>query len=80
MYKEGGMAKEIAKEKNLFQQSDEGELQKIIDQVIIENSSVVEEYKNGKETVLGFLVGQAMKISGGSGNPQKLSELFKKRL
>ena len=78
MYKEGGEPNKIAEEKNLFQQSDEGELQKIIDQVIKENSSVFEEYKNGKEAVLGFLVGQAMKISKGSGNPQKISDLLKK--
>ena len=80
MYEKGGEAEEIAGDNNLFQQSDEGELQKIIDKVIDENSSVVEEYKSGKEAVLGFLVGQGMKISKGSGNPQKISELLKKNL
>ena len=78
MYKKGGMAKNIAQVENLYQKSDEGELQKIIEQVIKENPLVFEEYKNGKEAVLGFLVGQAMKISGGSSNPQKISDLFKK--
>jgi len=80
MYKEGGKPEEIAKVKNLFQQSDENELQKIIEQVITENQSVVEEYQNGKEAVLGFLIGQAMKISDGSSNPQKISEIFKKSI
>ncbi|MCK5285879.1 MAG: Asp-tRNA(Asn)/Glu-tRNA(Gln) amidotransferase subunit GatB [Candidatus Pacebacteria bacterium] len=80
MYKQGGSPEKIAEEKKLFQQSDEGELQKIIDQVISENSNVVKEYKDGKETVLGFLVGQGMKISGGSANPQKISELIKKSI
>ncbi len=80
MYNEGGMAKEIAENKNLFQQSDEEELQKIVEQVIKENPSVAKEYKSGKEAVLGFLVGQVMKISGGSANPQKASRFLKKSL
>ncbi len=80
MYCEGGFPEKIAEDKNLFQQSDEGELQKIIDKVISENPDVVEEYKNGKETVIGFLVGQGMKISQGSANPQKISELLKKSI
>ncbi|MBU1046908.1 Asp-tRNA(Asn)/Glu-tRNA(Gln) amidotransferase subunit GatB [Patescibacteria group bacterium] len=80
MYVEGGDPNEIAEAKSLFQQSDEGELQKIIDQVIAENPSVVEEYKGGKEAVLGFLIGQGMKISKGSANPGKIGELLKKSL
>ncbi len=80
MYNEGGNPEKIAKEKNLFQQSDESELQKIVEQVIAENQSVVEEYKNGKEAVLGFLIGQGMKISRGSANPAKISELLKKSI
>jgi len=80
MYTEGGTPKDIADKKGLFQQSDEGELQKIIDQVIGENQSVVDEYKQGKETALKFLVGQGMKISRGSANPTKISELLKKSL
>jgi len=80
MYKEGGEPEKIAEEQGLFQVSDDGELQKIIEQVISENSNVVDEYKKGKETALQYLIGQGMKISRGSANPAKISELLKKSL
>ncbi len=80
MFEKGGSPEEIAKDKNLFQQSDEGELQKIIGQVIAENQAVVKEYKNGKETALKYLIGQGMKISRGSANPEKIGELLKKSM
>ena len=80
MYSEGGSPEEVAKKNNLFQQSDEGELQKIIDQVMAENQELVEEYKNGKESVLKYLIGQGMKISRGAANPEKISALLKKSM
>ena len=80
MYEEGGEPNNIAKDKGLFQQSDEGELIKIIEQVISENQSVVDEYKAGKEESIKYLIGQGMKISKGSANPSKISELLKKKL
>ncbi|MFH0846071.1 MAG: Asp-tRNA(Asn)/Glu-tRNA(Gln) amidotransferase subunit GatB [Patescibacteria group bacterium] len=80
LYMDGGDPEKIAEVKNLFQQSNEDELQKIVDEVIAKNPKVVEEYRNGKESVLGFLIGQAMKLSGGASNPQLISKLFKKEL
>ncbi|MCK5022168.1 MAG: Asp-tRNA(Asn)/Glu-tRNA(Gln) amidotransferase subunit GatB [Candidatus Pacebacteria bacterium] len=80
VFEEGGNPIDIANEKNLLQQSDESELQKIIDQVIEENPSVVEEFKAGKEASLKYLIGQGMKISRGSANPEKIKELFIKSL
>lgn len=80
MYQEGGNPDKIAKDKSLFQESDESVLQKIIEQVIAENRAVVEEYKGGKETALKYLVGQGMKISHGSANPTKIGELLKKNI
>lgn len=44
------------------------------------NPAVAENYKNGKETALQFLVGQGMKLSGGKANPERLKEFLKKRL
>ncbi len=73
-------AREIAHRMNVFQKSDEGELKKIIEKVISENEKVAEEYRGGKEQSLQFLVGQAMKESKGSANPQVLAELFRKVL
>nr|MBI3612309.1 Asp-tRNA(Asn)/Glu-tRNA(Gln) amidotransferase subunit GatB [Nitrospirota bacterium] len=73
-------ADEIIKAKGLTQVSDEGSLAKIIDEVIAKNPTQVEQYRGGKEAVLGFLVGQVMKSSGGKANPGKVNELLKKKL
>lgn len=75
-----GDPEHLAKEKGLLQQSDEGALRKIVEEVIAENSKAVEEYKSGKEASLMFLVGQGMKKSKGSANPQVLRELMKRVL
>ncbi len=80
MYLEGGNPEKIAEEKGLFQMTDNGELQKIIEQVILENPIVIEEYRGGKEASLQYLVGQGMKISKGSANPARISELLKENL
>lgn len=65
----------VAKEE-LEQISDESELIKVVEQVLQSNPTVVEQYKGGKTGVLGFLVGQCMKQSGGKGNPKKFGELL----
>ncbi|MFA7194071.1 MAG: Asp-tRNA(Asn)/Glu-tRNA(Gln) amidotransferase subunit GatB [Candidatus Paceibacterota bacterium] len=76
MVVEGGDPEKIADEKGLKQQSDAGALEAIVDQIISENSAVFEEFKAGKDASLQFLIGQGMKISKGSANPQMLRELF----
>ena len=76
MFGKGGDPEVIAKEKNLIQKNDEGEIKKLAEKIIGENPEVVIEYKNGKEQLLQFLVGQGMKETKGSANP----ELFKKSL
>ena len=70
----------IIEEKNLKQESDPKELEKLIDKIINENPEKVKEFKSGKEKLFGFFVGQAMKISGGKANPQLINELLKKKL
>jgi aspartyl-tRNA(Asn)/glutamyl-tRNA(Gln) amidotransferase subunit B len=62
------------------QVSDTGELRGIVDQVITENASAVENYKNGNKKSIGFLVGQAMKLSRGNANPKRLQEIFRETL
>jgi len=64
----------------LAQISDDGAILEIIDAIIAANPEKVEEYKNGKEKLFGFFVGQTMKASKGSANPQKVNELLKQRL
>jgi aspartyl-tRNA(Asn)/glutamyl-tRNA(Gln) amidotransferase subunit B len=74
----GKSVRVIAEEKELFQKSDKGELEKIVKKIISENEGVVLEYKGGKEKSLQFLIGQAMRQTKGSANPQVLTDIFKK--
>ncbi len=76
----GKTASEIIEAKGLKQISDEGALDAIIDDVLAKNPSQVAQFKEGKQQVLGFLVGQVMKASGGKANPGKVNELLKRRL
>ncbi|PWK14811.1 Asp-tRNA(Asn)/Glu-tRNA(Gln) amidotransferase subunit GatB [Tumebacillus permanentifrigoris] len=66
----------IVAEKGLVQISDEGELLKIIGEVIANNPKSVEDYKAGKERALGALVGQVMKATKGKGNPGLVNKLI----
>ncbi len=70
----------IVNEKELKQQSDPKELEKIIDKIIEENKEKVKEYKSGKDKLFGFFVGQAMKVSGGKANPKLLNDILKNKL
>jgi len=78
LVREGGNPKQIAEDSNLAQQSDLSTLEKVVRKVIVDNSKAVEEYKKGKNASLQFLIGQGMKETKGSANPQMLAELFKK--
>jgi len=69
-------AKEIVDEKNLKQVTDQSEIEKVIDQVIAENQKMVKEYLGGKDKLLGFFVGQAMKKTKGKANPKMLNDLL----
>ena len=80
MLDEGKSADEIIKEKGLAQVSNDSDLLVIIDEVIAQNPAVVEQIKSGKPNAVGFLVGQAMKKSGGRANPKKLNELITRRI
>lgn len=60
--------------------SDLGALAVIVDQVISENTSAVENYKNGNRKSIGFLVGQAMKLSKGKANPKFLQKILSEKL
>jgi aspartyl-tRNA(Asn)/glutamyl-tRNA(Gln) amidotransferase subunit B len=71
---------DIVERKGLRQVSDTGELGAIVDQVLADNADVAEQFRAGKESVIGFLVGQVMKGSGGSANPKLAQELLRQRL
>lgn len=76
MFEQGGGPEDIAQKEGLLQKSDEGELKKIVEAVLQANPKVVEEYKGGKTMVLQYLVGQGMKQSKGSANPEALKKLI----
>ena len=70
----------IVEEKGLKQQSDPKALDALIDKIINDNREKAIEYKQGKEKLFGFFVGQAMKASGGKANPQLINEILKNKL
>ncbi len=80
MFTEGGSPEDIANARGLKQKSDPAALKKIAQTIIENNPSVVAEYKAGKQNLLQFFVGQAMKASGGSANPAVLQGVFKELL
>ena len=71
---------EIVKDKGLEQVSDDKEIMKLIDRVISENQDKVKEYLDGKDKLLGFFVGQVMKLSQGKANPSLVNKLLKENL
>jgi len=76
----GDPVADIVERRGLTQVSDTGALGTIIDQVLAENAKVAEQFRSGKQEVIGFLVGQVMKGSGGSANPKLAQELLRERL
>ena len=80
VYKTGTSPKKIVEEKGLVQISDEGAIIAAIDDIIARFPKELAEFRAGKEKLLGFFVGQAMKETKGKANPKLLNELFLKRL
>lgn len=80
MFADGGDPEEIAENENLLQRSSEEDLLPVVQEIIEENESVVEDYRNGDESVIQFFIGQGMKKTGGSANPQVLKTLLVKEL
>ena len=73
-------ASDILKELNISTIQDDNELISIINEVLAENSQSIIDYKNGKDKVVGYLVGQVMKKTRGQANPNKINELVLKEL
>jgi len=80
MFEEGGTPREIAEKNDLLQKSDEGSIETMLKAIIEANPAVVADYKSGKESVLMFFVGQVMKISKGSANPEVAKNIALKLL
>ncbi|HEY0079364.1 MAG TPA: Asp-tRNA(Asn)/Glu-tRNA(Gln) amidotransferase subunit GatB [Pyrinomonadaceae bacterium] len=80
MFATGKGAQAVVEARGLAQMSDTGELERIIDEVVNANPQQLAQYRAGKETLLGFFVGQVMKASQGKANPKMVNELLRKKL
>ena len=80
MFDTGKSASSIVEQKGLRQISDSGALIVLIDAVLSENQDKVAEFKEGKDKLFGFFVGQVMKRSQGQANPKLVNELLKEKL
>lgn len=80
MYQSRKKPTEIVEERGFTQISGEGELHTMIDRIIATYPSQVEEYRQGKEKLFGFFVGEVMKSTKGKANPHVVNELLKKKL
>lgn len=72
----GGSAEQIVKDKGLVQISDEGALRDLVTKTLDNNEQSIEDFKNGKDRAIGFLVGQMMKATKGQANPQLLNKIL----
>jgi aspartyl-tRNA(Asn)/glutamyl-tRNA(Gln) amidotransferase subunit B len=80
LVEKGGDPERIVKDKGWVQISDEGELAKIVAQVVEANPQSVTDFKNGKDRALGYLVGQVMKATRGKANPQMVNRLIREQI
>lgn len=80
MFDTGKEPETIVKEQGLIQISDEGELISMIEKILDENPQSIEDFKNGKDRAIGFLVGQIMKASKGKANPQLVNKMLGEKL
>ena len=71
---------QYVEEKGLKTVNDAGELRTVVEQVIKDNPQSVEDYRNGKEKAIGFLVGQTMKAMKGKANPGMVNQILKELL
>lgn len=80
MWNGDGDADAIIEAKGLKQITDTSAIEGMVDEVLAANPSQVEQYKAGKEKMLGFFVGQVMKASKGQANPAQINQLLKAKL
>ena len=76
----GKSPEDILNEENLFQISDESEIEKAVDEIIDKNKEVCQDYREGKENALQFLIGKVMAKTQGKANPQAVRSIFRRKL
>ena len=80
MLADEGDADSIIESKGLKQVTDSGAIEKLVDDVIANNPEQVQQFRDGKEQVIGFFVGQIMKASQGKANPGQVNQMLKEKL
>ena len=80
MIKDSSNVDDIIEAKGLKQITDIGEIAKLVNEIIANNPEQVEQFREGKEQVLSYLVGQAMKLSRGKANPAQVNQILKEKL
>ena len=80
VFKTSKSPKQIVEEKGLKQVSDEGEIRKIVEEVLANHPAEVEKYKAGNQKLIGFFVGQVMKATKGKANPKLVNKILQELL
>jgi aspartyl-tRNA(Asn)/glutamyl-tRNA(Gln) amidotransferase subunit B len=80
MFNTGSDPSSVIESNNWGQMRDDGEMEKIVKEVVSKNPKAVEDYKAGKSNALQFLAGQVMAATRGTAKPEKIQELLKKIL
>jgi len=80
MLAEGKAPGQVVKDKNLVVINDTGAIEVFVKEVLEKNPDSVTAYKGGKVKLMGFFVGQVMKLSGGKAGPEQVNQLLKKHL
>ena len=80
MYATGKDPKTVIEEKGLVQITDEGALDKVIEEILAAHESQVADYRAGKTKIMGFFVGKVMKATRGKGNPGTVNKILRARL
>ena len=80
MFTTGKDPRKIIEERGLEQIADEGMLETVIEEVIRDNPEPVEQFKQGKEKALSFLIGKVMAKTKGKANPRMVNEIMTKKL
>ena len=71
---------QIIADKGLMQITDSGEIEAIVDKILLQNTDQIKQYKDGNQKVFGFFVGQVMKQTAGKANPKEVNKLLHNKL
>jgi aspartyl-tRNA(Asn)/glutamyl-tRNA(Gln) amidotransferase subunit B len=80
MWNGEGTADQVIEAKGLTQITDSAAIETVVDEIVAANPGQAEQYRAGKEKLLGFFVGQVMKATKGKANPQQVNEILKRKL